>query len=53
MRKKINIFLFLFFLGTGTLFAQTRVTGSVVDEGGEPAIGATILIKGDIQRYRY
>ncbi|MBF6627473.1 MAG: SusC/RagA family TonB-linked outer membrane protein [Proteiniphilum sp.] len=46
MRKKINIFLFLFFLGTGTLFAQTRVTGSVVDEGGEPAIGATILIKG-------
>jgi len=45
MRKKINIFLFLFFVGTGILIAQTRVTGSVVDEGGEPVIGATIQIK--------
>jgi TonB-linked outer membrane protein, SusC/RagA family/TonB-dependent outer membrane receptor, SusC/RagA subfamily, signature region len=28
------------------MFAQTRVSGSVADENGEPAIGATILIKG-------
>ena len=46
MRKKINILLFLFFLGIGSLFAQVRVTGSVVDEEGEPVIGASIQIKG-------
>ena len=26
--------------------AQTRVTGKVVDENGEPVIGASILVKG-------
>lgn len=46
MRKKIFILLSLFFLSMGGLFSQTRVTGSVVDDKGDPAIGATILIKG-------
>jgi len=46
MRKKINFLLFLFFISIGTLFAQIRITGSVVDEGGEPVIGASIQIKG-------
>ncbi len=46
MRKKVFILLTLFLLSMGGLFAQTRVTGSVVDDNGEPAMGATILIKG-------
>ncbi len=28
------------------MFAQTRVTGHVADENGDPVIGATILVKG-------
>ena len=30
----------------GITFAQTQVTGSVVDDKGEPIIGASILVKG-------
>ncbi|MFA6361180.1 MAG: carboxypeptidase-like regulatory domain-containing protein, partial [Dysgonamonadaceae bacterium] len=33
-------------MGLGVVFAQTLVTGSVVDDNGEPVIGASILIKG-------
>ena len=46
MKKKINLLLFLFLMSIGITFAQTRVTGSVVDELGEPIIGASIQIKG-------
>src|SRR5690606_2147254 len=33
----------------GIIFAQTQVRGTVVDENGEPAIGATIQVKGTSQ----
>ena len=46
MKRKINFLLFLFSLSMGITFAQTRVTGKVVDENGEPVIGASILVKG-------
>lgn len=46
MKRKINFLLFLFLLSIGITFAQTRVTGNVVDESGEPVIGASIQIKG-------
>ena len=46
MKKKVNLLLFLFLLSMGIVLAQTRVTGSVVDESGEPVIGASIQIKG-------
>ena len=49
MKKKLFMFLSLFFLGIGIIFAQTQVRGTVVDENGEPAIGATIQIKGTTQ----
>lgn len=46
MRKKVYIQFFLFFMSIGSLLAQTRVTGSVVDDEGQPVIGASIQIKG-------
>lgn len=46
MKKKVNLLLFLFLLSIGVAFTQTRVTGSVVDENGDPVIGASIQIKG-------
>jgi len=49
MKRKLTMFLSLFFLGIGILSAQTQVRGTVVDESGEPVIGATIQIKGTTQ----
>lgn len=46
MKKRISLLLCLFFIGIGVTLAQTRVTGSVHDEKGEPVIGASIQIKG-------
>ena len=49
MKKKLFMFLALFFVGIGLVMAQTQVRGTVVDENGDPAIGATIQIKGTSQ----
>lgn len=46
MKRKLFMFLALFFIGIGFMMAQTQVRGTVVDEGGDPIIGATIQIKG-------
>lgn len=46
MKKRVNLLLFLFLLSIGIASAQTRVTGIVVEESGEPVIGASIQIKG-------
>ncbi|MDD4778053.1 MAG: TonB-dependent receptor [Fermentimonas sp.] len=48
MRKKINLFVLLLF-AICTIYAQTGYTGIVVDETGEPVIGASILVKGTTQ----
>jgi TonB-linked SusC/RagA family outer membrane protein len=40
------MFLTLFFVGIGIIVAQTQVRGTVVDEAGEPIIGATIQLQG-------
>ncbi len=40
------LFMLLLFFSTGTLLAQTNLTGTVVDNNGEPLIGATIAVKG-------
>ena len=45
MRKKIYLFVLLLF-AMGTIYAQTGFTGIVVDEIGNPVIGASILVKG-------
>ncbi len=50
MKRKLFVFLTLFFIGIGIVTAQTQVRGTVVDEAGEPVIGATIQLKGDATR---
>ena len=49
MKRKLAMFLTLFFVGIGIITAQTQVRGTVVDDAGEPVIGATIQIKGTSQ----
>lgn len=48
MEKKLFcLFLFVVLFATGGLFAQNmNVRGTVVDENGEPLIGASVLVKG-------
>ncbi|MDR0421507.1 MAG: TonB-dependent receptor [Proteiniphilum sp.] len=49
MKRKLIIFLTLFFVGTGIIVAQIQVRGTVADETGEPVIGATVQVKGTSQ----
>jgi TonB-linked outer membrane protein, SusC/RagA family/TonB-dependent outer membrane receptor, SusC/RagA subfamily, signature region len=49
MRRKLVLFLTLFFAGMGIVTAQTQVQGTVADEAGDPVIGASIRIKGTSQ----
>lgn len=49
MKRKLIMFLTLFFIGVGLVTAQTQVRGTVVDEAGEPVIGATVQVKGTSQ----
>ncbi|MGB4088823.1 MAG: carboxypeptidase-like regulatory domain-containing protein, partial [Smithellaceae bacterium] len=46
MKKKSFFLFFLLLLCAGASIAQTRVSGKVIDENGDPIIGATIQIKG-------
>lgn len=49
MRKLLMIIFGLFLMGIASVNAQTRVQGTVLDETGEPLIGATVQIKGTSQ----
>jgi len=49
MKRKLLLFLLLCFFAIGNIFAQTQVRGKIMDENGDPAIGATIQIKGTNQ----
>lgn len=40
------LFLFVFLLSATVTFAQKKVTGTVVDNAGEPIIGASVVISG-------
>jgi len=46
MGKKITLILFGLLLSVGVALAQHRITGTVIDENGEPCIGATVLVQG-------
>lgn len=47
MKRKLTLFLALFFMGIGLVMAQSQVRGTVVDESGEPVIGASVQLKSD------
>jgi TonB-linked SusC/RagA family outer membrane protein len=49
MKRKLTMFLALFFVGIGLAVAQTQVRGVVVDENDIPVIGATIQVRGTSQ----
>ena len=40
------MFLALMVFCTSSVFAQKKVTGTVIDATGEPIIGATVMVKG-------
>lgn len=47
MKAKFYLFLFIILAGMHPVFAQDlNVTGTVVDESGEPLLGASVLVKG-------
>ena len=47
MKKKMTLASLCLLMGVGAAVAQnTKVTGHVVDETGEPVIGASIVVKG-------
>ncbi|MGB1041904.1 MAG: TonB-dependent receptor [Tenacibaculum sp.] len=46
MRKFKNVLLVALFFVTATVLGQTKLTGVVVDEMGEPLPGASVLVKG-------
>lgn len=46
MRKRLSLFITCLFLSAGMAMAQTKITGSVVDDKGEPIIGASITVDG-------
>ena len=46
MKRKMNLLLMLCFISLGIAFGQTRVTGHVMDEAGDPIIGASVQVKG-------
>ena len=49
MKRKLILLASLILFGFGVAIAQTTVTGNVVDDIGDPVVGATILIKGTAQ----
>ena len=49
MGRKMKLLLSVLVLSVGVAMAQTRITGNVTDEKGEPVIGASILVKGTDQ----
>ncbi|WP_093671467.1 TonB-dependent receptor [Tenacibaculum sp. MAR_2009_124] len=46
MRKLKNLLLTMLFFVTASVFAQTKITGTVLDETGEPLPGANVVEKG-------
>lgn len=46
MKKRIKLFLFLFFVSSGMIFAQSPIKGTVTDENGEPIVGASVRVEG-------
>ena len=49
MKKRFAMLLVGFFLSLGVALAQSTISGTVLEETGEPLIGATIMVQGTKQ----
>jgi len=49
MEKRLTVLLVGLFLSIGMALAQNKVTGTVLEDNGEPCIGATVMIQGTKQ----
>ena len=49
MKKRLTMFLTCLLMSLGIAFAQDRITGTVLEDNGEPCIGATVMIQGTKQ----
>ncbi len=49
MKKRFTLFLACMLLSLGAALAQSKITGTVFEENGEPCIGATVMIQGTKQ----
>ena len=47
MEKRLTVFLTTLLLSIGVAFAQNKITGTVMQDDGEPAIGATVKVVGN------
>lgn len=47
MSQRLSILLTFLLLFAGLSLAQTRITGTVLESDGEPAIGATVQVQGE------
>lgn len=46
MKKRVMLILSCLLLSVGYIAAQTRISGTVVDDAGEPVISASVVVKG-------
>ncbi|MEM1320126.1 MAG: TonB-dependent receptor [Bacteroidota bacterium] len=44
--KKLSLVLMMFLCAVGSIIAQRSIEGTVVDDGNEPLIGATVVVEG-------
>ena len=49
MKKRLTMFLACLFMSLGMAIAQQKITGTVLEDNGEPCIGATVMIQGTKQ----
>ena len=49
MKKRLTMFLACLLLSLGTALAQNKITGTVLEDNGEPCIGATVMVQGTKQ----
>ena len=49
MEKRLTMLLVGLFLSLGIAFAQNKITGTVLEDTGEPSIGATVMVQGTKQ----
>ena len=49
MEKRLTMLLVGLFLSLGIAFAQNKITGTVLEDTGEPCIGATVMVQGTKQ----